>query len=201
MGFAYAIGIITTDGNLSPDKRHINITSKDYEIVSTIKTLLQLSNTIGKKSRGGSGEKKYFVLQFGDINFYNFMLSIGLMPAKSKRLKSLQIPQRYFADFLRGCIDGDGNIDIFSHPESRLLQKRIRLVSASQDFLLWIRDTVHLLTNVKGGAIYKQGKRSIVTLNFGKEDSKKLVSFMYYRRGLPALERKRKMAGRILEGE
>ena len=31
--FAYAIGLITTDGNLSPDGRHINLTSKDEEII------------------------------------------------------------------------------------------------------------------------------------------------------------------------
>ena len=27
--FAYVIGVIATDGNLSPDLRHIHITSKD----------------------------------------------------------------------------------------------------------------------------------------------------------------------------
>ena len=31
--FAYAIGLITTDGNLSPDGRHVNFTSKDLELI------------------------------------------------------------------------------------------------------------------------------------------------------------------------
>gem|GEM_PF-6676481 len=31
--FAYVIGLLTTDGNLSPDGRHINFTSKDRELV------------------------------------------------------------------------------------------------------------------------------------------------------------------------
>src|SRR3989344_1750207 len=98
---AYVIGVITTDGNLSPDGRHINITSKDREMVETTKQLLQLENKIGLKARGYSKEKKYFVLQFGDINFYEFLLSIGLMPAKSKILKKVCIPSPLFADFLR----------------------------------------------------------------------------------------------------
>ena len=108
-GLAYVVGIIATDGNLSPDGRHINITSKDEEMVQTVKKLLRLENKIGKKARGYSNDKKYFVFQFGDINFYEFLISIGLMPAKSKILKAVDIPSLFFRDFLRGCIDGDGN--------------------------------------------------------------------------------------------
>ncbi|MCX6743614.1 MAG: hypothetical protein NT116_05255, partial [Candidatus Parcubacteria bacterium] len=99
------MGLITTDGNLSPDGRHLHFTSKDLELAALFKKILGLTNKIGKKSRGGDEEKKYYVVQFGDINFYRFLLSIGLMPNKSKILGSLKIPDRYFKDFLRGCID------------------------------------------------------------------------------------------------
>lgn len=33
--FAYAIGLLVTDGNLSPDGRHLNFTSKDRELAET----------------------------------------------------------------------------------------------------------------------------------------------------------------------
>ena len=35
--FAYVIGVIATDGNLSPDLRHLHITSKDYEMMENCK--------------------------------------------------------------------------------------------------------------------------------------------------------------------
>ena len=76
-----------------------------------------------------------FVIQFGDRIFYDFLISLGITPAKSKTIASLKIPEKYFADFLRGCIDGDGDIDVHSHPESQHPQLRIRLVSASPKFL------------------------------------------------------------------
>ena len=76
--FAYVIGVIATDGNLSPDQRHICITSKDYEMVVNCRKCLKIKNNIGRKARGGSEEKKYFILQFGDKNFFEFEKRIPL---------------------------------------------------------------------------------------------------------------------------
>ncbi|PIZ81282.1 MAG: hypothetical protein COY02_02875, partial [Parcubacteria group bacterium CG_4_10_14_0_2_um_filter_41_6] len=87
--FAYAIGLLATDGNLSKDGRHINMTSKDEEMISVFKKCLSIQNKTGRKCRGGSKEKKYFQVQFGDKNFYNFLMSLGLTPAKSKTLGPL----------------------------------------------------------------------------------------------------------------
>ncbi len=134
--FAYVLGIIAADGNLSPDGRHINITSKDYELVLKCKKSLGLKNKIGRKARGGSINKKYSVLQFGDIVFYNFLIKISFTPNKSRTLSKIQLPQQYFRDFLRGCIDGDGSISISRHPESNHDQYKIRLCSGSRKFLV-----------------------------------------------------------------
>jgi hypothetical protein len=97
--FAYAVGFIASDGNLSSDRRHINLTSKDEEIIKIFKRCLSLTNNVGLKGRGGNPLKIYYFLQFGDRIFYDFLLSIGLMPAKSKVLGEIKIPKEYFADF------------------------------------------------------------------------------------------------------
>ena len=164
---AYVLGIIATDGNLSSDGRHINITSKDKSVVLQVKKALKLKNKIGKKSREKSERKKYYVLQFGDKNFYEFMLSIGLTPAKSKTISKIIVPEIYFYDFLRGCIDGDGNINVVFHPESKLPQLRLRLYSASKNFLLWIAESIRKNAKINGGWIYTSKKR-LYTLNFPK---------------------------------
>ncbi|MEK7589494.1 MAG: LAGLIDADG family homing endonuclease [Patescibacteria group bacterium] len=178
--FAYAIGLITTDGNLSKDGRHINFTSKDKELIQSFKDCLNLKNRIGKKARGGSRDKKYFVIQFGDVLFYQFLLTLGLTPAKSKTLSKLTIPEKFFADFMRGCIDGDGNINIAKHPESRHPQLRIRLFSASEPFLSWIRVEIKKLCAIKGGWIEVDTAHKYCKLSFGKADSVTLIKFIYY---------------------
>lgn len=177
-GFAYAIGILTTDGNLSPDRRHLNVTSKDKEIILHVKEGLGIKNKIGRKSRGGSADKKYFVIQFGDRNFYDFLVNIGLKPAKSKTLEILNVPMKYFSDFLRGCIDGDGSIGCFEHPESQYPQLRIRLCSASRPFLEWMHLSIKNQTGIAGGWI-EENSKNIPVLVFAKADSVKLIQFMY----------------------
>src|SRR6185436_18193595 len=105
----YVVGLIATDGNLSSDGRHIFIVSKDIDYLLSVKAALGLKTKIGRKVGGYSGEKKYGVIQIGDVNFYRYLLSVGLIPKKSLTLGKLNIPNEYFNDFLRGVIDGDGN--------------------------------------------------------------------------------------------
>lgn len=196
---SYVIGVIATDGNLSSSGRHINVTSKDREMIYTIKKILRLKNKVSKKARGGAKRKQYFFLQFGDVCFYDFLTSVGLTPAKSKTIKKLAIPRKYFPDFLRGCIDGDGSIGSFKHPESMLLQVRIRLVSASPEFLSWILQTLQKQFGIAGGWIYQA--KGVSTLSFGKNDAIKILRLIYYRESLPLLSRKYASAQKFLSGE
>ena len=200
---AYAVGLITTDGNLSPDGRHINFTSKDESLCLLFKKCLGLENVIGKKARGGEHNKKYFVVQFGSLQFYKFLLSIGLTPAKSKTVGPLLIPDAFFSDFLRGCIDGDGNISETKHPESQHIQLRLRLCSASEDFLIWILAQSKRLYGTAGGWISTPVTKSIYMLNFGKADSVQILKAIYPHSCIYALNRKMRIAhrhtGRVAE--
>lgn len=195
---AYAIGIIATDGNLSPDGRHINITSKDKELLLSVKSCLNLKNSIGRKSRSKLFEKKYYVIQFGDVLFYRFLENIGIHPAKSKTIGEVATPKQFFRDFLRGCIDGDGNIGTFKHPQSNHLQLRVRLCSASKTFLQWIHQTVVLLTEVRHGWISQT--RDVYSLAFGTEESVKILKFIYYRNSTHKLLRKYRLAQAYMGG-
>jgi hypothetical protein len=48
----YLVGLITSDGCLCPDGRHIDITSKDFAFLQTIKDEIGISNKIGIKYNG-----------------------------------------------------------------------------------------------------------------------------------------------------
>ncbi|MBU4377296.1 MAG: hypothetical protein KKD29_07505 [Candidatus Omnitrophica bacterium] len=102
----YLVGLITSDGNLSLDGRHIDITSKDYEFLQSIKKLIGIENKIGVKYN--SMRQKAFCIQMANRNFYDFLLGIGLTPRKSLTLTQIDVPKIYFHEFLRGLIDGDG---------------------------------------------------------------------------------------------
>lgn len=196
--FAYVIGVITADGNLSPDRRHISIVSKDREIIAMCKKALGISNKIGRKSRGGMGEKKYYVLQFGSVIFYGFLLNIHLTAAKSKTIRRVAISHKYFADFLRGYMDGDGSISAFKHPESKRPQVRLTFASGSLTMLKWVKAEIVKHLNLNGGWIYTDKRKDVHTLCYAKSDAKKILNFVYYENVHLKLTRKFRVARRYM---
>lgn len=198
---AYAIGLITTDGCLYNDGRHLNLTSKDLQLIKTFKKCLGLKNKVGLKSSGFSKPKIYHNLQFGDKNFYNFLLGIGLKPAKSKTLNSLIIPDKFFPDFLRGCFDGDGCI--YSYWDKRWHSSYMFYVgfaSASLPFLRWLQSQIFTLINVKGHInTTKMKERTWFQLKFAKREGRVLIEKMYYSNSVPLLKRKFRKIIKILK--
>jgi len=66
---AYAVGLLTTDGNLSKDGRHIDFTSKEQKLIATFKNCLNLQNKIGKKIGGFKVPTIAYRVQFGNVVF------------------------------------------------------------------------------------------------------------------------------------
>src|SRR2546428_14095341 len=137
---AWAVGLIATDGNLSGDGRHMAVTSIDRDVLETLRACLNLSVAI-TPHYGGHGHRGLRV-QWGDRHFYDWLLDVGLTPTKSLTLRPLAIPDAVFADFVRGCIDGDGSVTVYvdtynTDKSERYVYERlyVKLVSASHLFL------------------------------------------------------------------
>lgn len=189
--FAYAIGLLVTDGNLSPDGRHFNFTSKDIELVELFKNALGLTNKIGRKARGGETEKKYYVIQFGDVLFYDFCVRIGLHPNKSKTLAEIKVPRKYFFDFLRGDFDGDGTFHSYWDPRWRSSFMFYTIfVSASKPHIDWLREFIFRELGISGH-ITKSVTCSVYQLKYAKRESLIVLRAMYRNKKLLSLSRKK----------
>ena len=187
---AYAIGLIVTDGSLSKDRRHLNLTSKDLEQIKTFAKILHLKNKIGIKSSSYSPKNKYYQIQFGNVKLYKFLLSIGLCPNKTKCISKIKIPDKYFGDFLRGHLDGDGYT--YSYWDIRWKNSFMlytNFLSASKVHLEWIFDTIQRLYNLDGKINY--AGKSVYKLIYAKKSSIILLSKLYYQDKLPYLKRKK----------
>jgi len=189
--FAYAIGLLVTDGSLSKDGRHIVLVSKDREMIENFMKALDFQNKIGRHSRGSSIDKKYFRVQFGDVNFYNFLLKIGLMPNKTKIIRDVKIPSKYFFDFLRGHFDGDGSFYSYWDPRWRSsFMFYTVFVSASKNHIEWLQKFIYKFLKIKG-YVAKSVTNSVYQLRYAKADSLKLLSKLYYNSDIVCLSRKR----------
>lgn len=172
----YLVGLITSDGCLSSDKRHIDITSKDKDFLTELKEAVSINNKIGIKYN--TIKQKAYHIQFANRNFYDFLLSVGLTPNKSLTLGVLNVPDKFFIDFLRGLIDGDGCIRTWIHPSNRKEQWSLRIYSGSSVFISWLKNIIVSLLKAKG-RIYRE-KNNIWTLKYGKMAAREIVAKCYY---------------------
>jgi hypothetical protein len=131
------------------------------------------------------------------------LTDIGLMPAKSLRLGTLRVPDEWFRDFLRGCIDGDGSIvtytdryNVRKKPSYVYTRVYVSLVSASPPFIEWLRASVQRLRHLSGDVGIRKSARhhDIWRLRYAKRESLALLRWMYYASDVACLQRKRDLA-------
>ncbi len=195
--FAYAIGLLASDGCLSKDGRHITFVSKEKEQINNFLKCLKISTKIGKTFSGYEGAWAYRV-QFGDVLFYHYLQSIGLSPAKSKTIGALKVPDEHFFDFLRGVFDGDGST--YSYWDKRWKSSfmfYLGFASASKIFTDWLRIKIKEFVG-SYGHITKDGRGSTFQLKFAKRESLAVLKKMYYSKKVICLSRKHLKIQRML---
>jgi len=80
---AYALGLMATDGNLATGRSQLSLLSKDLEQVEMLRRCLRLNSRI---FRVGSSTGSLYKVQWRDLILYDWFLSVGLTPAKSRTL-------------------------------------------------------------------------------------------------------------------
>lgn len=179
--FAYALGLLATDGCLSGDGRHIEFTSKDLDQVINLCNCLNIKPDISKKSNGHG--QLAFRVQFSDVTFYHWLNKIGITAKKSQTIGVVGIPTKYFFDFLCGCFDGDGSS--YSYWDRRWKSSYMFYVgfaSASRDFISWLKSGVQTLGGINGHVTENGGRDVCYQLKYSKREAVKLVKRMYKKR-------------------
>ncbi len=193
---AYAVGLIATDGCLSPDGRHIDFTSNDRDLIETFERCLGITNRIVEKRSGYTRKLSSYRIQFGNVTLYEWLVKIGLMPNKSKQLGDLAIPDEFFFHFLRGHLDGDGSIRKYldpTYPKSLRLYTTFR--SASLPHLVWIKTKIEKLLGISG---FLETQPNVYRLTFSKYNSITLLNEIYPAADVPCLGRKLMIAGEFV---
>ncbi len=181
--FSYAIGLLASDGCVSSDGRHLTLVSKDREQLENLVRCLRLHAAI-KSDR----------IQWSDARLHKFLCSIGISPRKSLTLGAIDIPPKYFFNFLRGLFDGDGSF--YSYFDKRWRSSfmfYLSFTSASPAHIEWIRTTLEYRLCVKGHISRvppRHGKKGCETLRYAKREAVKIMRCMYAGQG-PSLSRKR----------
>lgn len=166
----------------------MNLTSMDIDQLETFKRIMNLKVKIGWKSHGVDSEL-CSQIQFGGVCLYQWFISIGITPRKSKTISKVLVPEEFFFDFLRGEFDGDGTSHAYWDTRWRSsVCIYISFASASTEYLVWLQTLTKKLAGISG-VISPAG--TIFSLKFAKTESKILFSKMYHSENIPFLKRKK----------
>jgi hypothetical protein len=188
----YLAGLITSDGCLCKDGGHIDdITSKDRNFLESIRSRFGIASRVCIKNKGTN--KQAYRIQIANKNFYDFLLSTGLMQNKSLIVGAINVPSQFFKDFLRGLIDGDGSIRSWIHPTNFRQQWSLRIYSGSKKFLEWLEVKIkeHLRSCGRMHSSHEPG--TVYVLKYGEMAAREIVKRRYYKNCF-GLERKIKLA-------
>lgn len=197
---AYVVGLLATDGCLSGDRRHVILTSRDRQLVETYLACLgrPICLSTGRTRRG----KLAYYAQFSDVDFYDWLLSIGLTPRKSLTLGPIDLPDAYLVPLVRGLLDGDGSIMVFrdrptptKYPNYVYERLWVFFLSASRPHIDWLRERLKEMVGLDGYVerIVRKRRRDLFRLKYGKRESIILLRLLYSDPSAPCLERKRRI--------
>ncbi|HEA84411.1 MAG TPA: hypothetical protein ENI04_00280 [Candidatus Wildermuthbacteria bacterium] len=190
--------------------------STDVQLLETFKKCLNIFTAIRHTPdlrTDGYKRKRAYRVQSSMVQFYRWLLKIGLFPAKTYTIGAIAIPDEYFKDFLRGHLDGDGSVmgytdhyNTYKNPKYVYTRIWLKFISASNTHIHWLQSRILELLKVEGhlweDIKVRPGKTtSMWSLKFGKEESLALLNWMYYDPNLPCLHRKRRKVEELLRKE
>ncbi|MCX6818366.1 MAG: hypothetical protein NTU57_05935 [Candidatus Aenigmarchaeota archaeon] len=152
---AYIIGYIFADGNINwkPEKSYraltITAAAKDAEHLERIR--LNLNST---RKLTYSADTNSYRLIVNSKEICTDLMKIGLCPKKSLTIKFPNVPEKFLSHFIRGVIDGDGNVRYVKRERSPYFE--ITISSGSKAFLIEMAKKI--ASKGIGGNVRKTGK-------------------------------------------
>lgn len=206
--YYYFLGIALTDGCISYQSGGRNdlsftLGSKDYEWLETLHSLIGGSIQYREK-QGKCNALRLFNKEINEI-----LLADGCVPRKTLTLRLPTIPDKYFMDFLRGCIDGDGCIQLSNQTKNPLRKNaNIYLCSASKSFITAINAILIARFGLKPSFFIAAKKgdtsatfaytKNLYRISLGGSNAYKLIKLLDYEHSDIALQRKKEVAASII---
>lgn len=180
---AYVLGVIYTDGNLSPQSStcsigRLTLAQKEPELLEKVLALMGCNARLLYRKeirleKTTAGAVHYFHITNDKI--YTDLIELGLMPNKSRSIKFPQIPPEYVRHFIRGCWDGDGSF-YYEKPRGGL---KGSFVSGSLEFIKGIVNELERAGLSRRTIHATKGKSPSYYLKLNRPDCVKLYHYLY----------------------
>jgi hypothetical protein len=210
----YLLGAYITDGCVSKNGCSLTteLKSKDEDWLHAIKNVISPQSQIKKIKHSNC-----YRLRIANKEIALWLIKHECVPNKSLKVKMPDVPIEYLPDFVRGCIDGDGCISIYTRnnglSNKQYSTQSCYIVSASKHFIHELhtqlkQDGLHSTIRMKCTkgqiTILKNGQKIIgkhdqYIIQFAGKYCKDILRYCYYPEAKLFLQRKKDKANTILE--
>jgi len=173
----YLLGYIYADGNIcwNPKKGYqaltITAAAKDKEHLKNMRTLMSSTKPLLYSSKTNS-----YRLIVNNKKICQRLMQLGVTPRKSLTVKfPNNIPSNLINHFIRGIIDGDGNVRYVNRKRSPYFE--ITIASGSQKFCQGLVNSINQNFGIKTNI--RKAKENTFILQYSCSKGEKLANFIY----------------------
>lgn len=187
LGFLYADGYIINNKSNRNYELGIELNIKDIQVLKDFNKALGNVHKIQEKYNekefnGYKYNTHSCILRVYSKHIVDDLIKLNILPNKTYK-KEYPKCDKYFYDFLRGFLDGDGSI----YKSKNVLY--VKFTNSNYNFLKYIKNTVE--NNIKiNMSIYKENDNKYNLCVTKKEDCKKLLEKLYEDKNCQKLNRK-----------
>lgn len=178
---AYIMGYIFTDGNINwkPEKsyRALTITASEKDKKHLEKIRLKLKST---KELLYSKSTKSYRLIVNNKTICTDLMKLGLTPRKSLTVRFPKVSEKCLRHFIRGVIDGDGNVRYVKRKRSPYFE--ITVSSGSKAFLEEMAEKISSSLGINGKV--RKNKNDVFILQYSCRRGLDLAKWVYKNKNL-----------------
>lgn len=174
----YFLGFLAADGSLTNSGIIFELNEKDGYMVKKLNDYICPEKEVAFREKTNSYRASFFNIEMTrKLKEYFSMTS----NRKTEEIRFPEVPNEYLRDFIRGIIDGDGNIDSTKgyRGDKIYIGARLRILG-NEIFLKELNEKTKLLYPHNTNAVSKKGKENIYVITYNFKTARELLKVIYY---------------------
>ena len=173
---SYILGYIFADGNIAwnPKKSYRTLTITAAERDKAHLEIIRLTLHSTKELLYSSLTRSYRLV-VTNRNICIDLMKLGVMPNKSLSVKFPTVPKKFLNDFIRGIIDGDGNVRYVNRKRSPYFE--ITISSGSKTFCDALAEKISSIPRID--AHVRRIKNNLFVIQYSCQRGLRLAKWIY----------------------
>lgn len=173
----YFLGFVASDGYISNNDIEIGLNEKDVHILEHFRNLICPDKPLYHKKNTNSYSLKIScknkIKRFKD--FFDMTTN-----KKHEQISFPSVPSKYVKDFIRGYVDGDGNIDTTKayRGDKVYIGPRLRILG-NESFLTGLNEHTRIKVDHKTRSLTKKGKENVYYITYNFKIAKAILRWIY----------------------